>query len=254
MTNDRRKRAQRAEEMRLEREKADKRRRLRLTVGIVVAAIAIVGLGAWAISSSGAKPDPNLSTKYVVPQNTGAKGSITYASDSATKPVKVVLYEDFQCPFCKQFQDSAGDFLRQSAMSGDITLEWHPLAVLDNVSKDAYSTRSLNAAMCVLDSRDIETYISMHDLLFADQPKEQSNGLSNARLAALAKQAGAGDLTACINTRKFGPWGKKISQDAIDDGLKSTPTIAISGRKISGAKGGAPSVAELRKAIAAARS
>ena len=252
MTNDRRKLAQRAEEMRLEREQAAKRQRLFLTGAIVVVVIALISLGAWAVSSAGGD-DPYKNQTYVRPANIGAKGAVTYANDTAKEPVKVVVYEDFQCPFCKQFEDSAGDFLKQSVVDGDITLEWHPLAVLNNVSKDEYSTRSLNAAACVLDSTDIKTYIAMHDLLFANQPDEQTKGLSNARLAALAKQAGAGDQKSCINARVFGPWTKKVSDDAISDGLRSTPTIAISGRKVSGAKGGAPSVAELKKAIAKAR-
>lgn len=253
MTNDRRKRARRAEEMRLEREKAAARQRMILTGGIVIAVIAIIGLGAWAISAAGGDGDPYAGQKYVAPANVGAKGAVTYANDSATDPVKVVVYEDFQCPFCKMFEDSAGDFLKQSVVDGDITLEWHPLAVLNNASKDRYSTRSLNAAACVLDSTDIKTYIAMHDLLFADQPKENTKGLSDAKLAALAQQAGAGDLSSCIDGAKFGPWTKKVSEQAISDGLRSTPTIAISGRKVSGAKGGAPSVAELKKAIAKAR-
>lgn len=253
MTNDRRKRAQKAEEMRLAREHEVKRRRIFLTGGIVVAVIVVVGVGAWAISSAGSNNDPYAGQAYIQPNNVGAKGAVTYANDAAKDPVTVVVYEDFQCPFCKQFDDSAGDFLRQSVADGDITLEWHPLAVLNNVSKDQYSTRALNAAACVLDDTDVKTYIAMHELLFAHQPKENTKGLSNAKLAALAEQAGAGDLTTCINSRKFGPWTKKVSDEAIKDGLKSTPTIAIKGNKVSGAKGGAPSVAELRKAIAAAR-
>lgn len=253
MTNDRRKRARQAEEMRLEREKVTKRRRMFLTGGIVVVAIALVSLTAWVIGVAGGNEDPYAGQAYVRPANTGAKGAVTYANDTATDPVKVVVYEDFQCPFCKQFDDAAGDFLKQSVVDGDITLEWHPLAVLNNASKDRYSTRSLNAAACVLDSTDIKTYIAMHDLLFANQPKENSKGLSDGRLAALAKQAGAGDQSSCIDGNIFGPWTKKVSDQAIGDGLLSTPTVAISGKKVSGAKGGAPSVDELRKAIAKAR-
>ena len=256
MTNDRRKRAQRAEQMRLEREQAQRKQRMFFTGGIVLVLIALIALGAWAINSSGGKAETNknLSTTYVAPKNVGDKGEVTYASSTATDPVKVVVYEDFGCPFCKQFEDSAGDFLTKSVVDGDITLEWHPIAVLDRVSKNQYSTRSLNAAMCVLDSTDIKTYIAMHDLLFANQPKEQTNGPSDAKLAAFATQAGAGNLTTCIDTQTFGKWTVKMKDQVLAEGLKSTPTIAIKGKKVSGSQGGAPSVAELKKAIAAARS
>lgn len=253
MTNDRRKSAQRAEDMRLAREAADKRRRTILTAGIVVAVIAVVSLGAWAISAvSSSNSDPYANQAYVAPKNIGAKGSVTYVGAASTRPVKVTVYEDFGCPFCKEFEDKAGDFLRKGVASGTITLEWHPLAVLDRVSNDEYSTRSLNAAVCVLNGSGLAAYIKMHDLLFAGQPREGTNGPSNAKLAEWATQAGGVDEASCINGRVFGPWTKKVSQDAIDAGLKATPTVDVNGRKVSGAQGGAPSVAELQAAIARA--
>ena len=252
MTNDRRKRAQRAEQMRLERQQAAKRQRMLLTGGIVLAVIVVIALGAWAVNSSGNKVDhSNLSKVFVAPHNVGDDYNITYdtktvTGTAASNPVKVSLYEDFQCPICNDFEKQKGDFLTQSLRSGDITIDWHPVSILDRQSKTEYASRALNAALCVLDTTDVETYARMHELLYANQPKEGSDGLSDAKLVALAKQAGAGDLTSCITTRKFGPWIIKATAVATKDGLPGTPWIKVGGKEVNGG--------DIETAVAAAKS
>lgn len=258
MTNDRRKRAERAEQMRLERERADKRQRTLITLGIVVVVALLIGAGAWAVKSGGGKDSKDLSTTYVAPKGAGDDYSVTYdtkaaTGTAATDPVTVVIYEDFQCPFCKVLEDKVGDFLDQGVASGELTIQWHPLAVLDRASSTEYSSRSLNAALCVLDTTGVKAFAAIHQALYAHQPAENSSGLGDAKLADLAAKAGAGDIGSCLSTRMFGPWMTKANAKASADGIDATPTVEVAGKKVEGAGGGVPKLADLEKAIAAAK-
>ena len=257
LTNERQERAARAEAMRKEREKADKRQRNLITVGIVVVVIALIAGGAFAVNK--ASKDNALATKLVTPKFINKDYGIDYTTEiatgkPATNPVKVIMYEDFQCPACKAFEEADAAFLKQSLDAGDISFEWRPISFLDSALTDKYSSRALNTALCVLDTTDIKTYAKLHDVLYVEQSPESGPGLTDSTLNALAKQAGGGDQAQCIKTKKYGPWIEKATTAFGKAGYKSTPTVVIDGKQVTGAGGGSPAVADLQKAIAAAKS
>ena len=260
MSNERQDRAARAEQMRRERNKADRRQRNGITIAIAVVVLALIAGGGWAIKQ--ASDQGKRSTALVTPKNTTKDSGIVYDTKVATgtaakNPVTVILYEDFQCPACKSFEAADSPFLKQAVASGDITIEYRPISFLDKSSTTEYSSRALNAALCVLDTTDVKIYAAMHDVLYANQPVEGSAGLDDAKLGALAKEAGAGDLTTCIKSRKFDPWLRDSTTAFGKAGYTGTPTIVINGKKVEGpAQNGQPSlpgVVDLQKAIAAAK-
>jgi protein-disulfide isomerase len=256
LSKERQDRAARAEQMRREREKAAKRQRNMITVAIVVVVLALVAGGGWAIKHAS---DQNAtSTKYVAPKNTTKDYGVIYdtkvaTGKAATDPVTVTMYEDFQCPACKAFEEADGAFLKQAVAAGDITIDYRPISFLDSKVTDDYSSRALNTALCLLDTTDVKTYAAMHELLYVAQSPESGPGLTDAKLADIAKQAGAGDPTTCINSKKFGPWIKKSTAAFGKAGYTGTPTIVVDGKQVKGAGGGSPTVAELQKAITAAK-
>jgi len=241
--------------MRREREKADKRQRNYITIGIVVVVLALIAGASYAISNT--SNANKRATKYVAPKNTTKDFGILYDTETATgkaagDPVTITMYEDFQCPACKSFEDANGAFLGQAVTAGDITIDYRPISFLDSKVTDDYSSRASNAALCVLDSTDVKTYATMHDLLFARQSPESGPGLDDAEIAAIAKEAGAADVKTCIKSRKFDPWLRKATKASSDD-VKATPTIMIGDKKIEGTGGNLPTPQDLAKAIAEAK-
>ncbi|MEO6472632.1 MAG: thioredoxin domain-containing protein, partial [Aeromicrobium sp.] len=240
LTNERQERAARAEQMRKEREKADKRQRNLITVGIAAVVIALIAGGAFAISK--AKNENSISKTYVAPKNVTKDFGIDYTTEVATgkaakNPVKVVLYEDFQCPACQAVEQESGAYLKSAVASGDITIEYRPVSFLDSAPTDKYSSRAANVALCVLDTTDIKTYSAMHDILYVAQSPESGPGLADSKLNDLAKQAGAKSLTACINSQKFHPWIVKATAAWKGAGYTGTPTILVGGKVVDGVKG-----------------
>ncbi len=59
-------------------------------------------------------------------------------------------YIDFMCPVCNQFEQLYGEAIDDLVDDGTITLNIHPISILDRASQGTeYSTRAANAMYCV---------------------------------------------------------------------------------------------------------
>lgn len=231
MTNDRQARAARAEQMRKEREKADKRQRNLITVAIVVVVVLLIAAAGWGIKSLS---DSNAkATEVVEPRNLTDEGvAYPVAQDKLKADAPVVeIFEDYLCPACGQFEQLSGAFLEQQAAEGAIQLRFMPFSFLHNQSTNDYSHRAMNLAMCVLDTDGPEAFWKVNDLLYANQPTEGGAGPENAELIDLAKEAGVTGIDECVRSEKFVPWIDEIqAKFADEDKVSGTPTVHINGK------------------------
>lgn len=248
-------RASRAEQMRREREKADKRQRNVISIAIAVIVVALIGTAAWAINKEGNEP----AQAFVAPAPVTDDFGILWDTEAATgepaegEPVEVVLYEDFQCPACQAFEAANGPFLQEQVKKGEISIEYRPIAFLDGASTNEYSSRALNSALCVLDAEGVKAFHEMHGLLFANQSPEGGAGNEDSVLIGLAEQAGAKKVEDCIENRKFQPWILKATEAARAAKVTGTPTVLVDGKKVIGEGRTLPTQADLQKAIDAAK-
>jgi len=248
--SDRKQRAERAEQMRKEREKADRKQRNVITIAISVVIVALIAIGAWAVSSAGGDDKPV--GPLVKPAHTNSSFGFDYTAADAggtagADPVRVVLYEDFQCPVCKSFEEQNGAFLDDLVKKGEITIEYRMFAFLDSKSSTEYSTRSASAAMAVLGMGGVAAFKKFHDLLYANQPPEGGDGLPDATLIDLAKEAGVTGIEADVKDQTYAPWVRKAKDAAFDDGYTGTPTVVIDGKPVPATQ------ADISAAIAAAK-
>lgn len=218
----------------------ERRRRRAVVTAVVAAAVAtVVALGV-AVQAS------RNSTDTAAPTPRGVDGgSFVVGQDDA--PVTVTLYEDFLCPACARAEKELGATLDDLVSNGDVRLDYRPIAFLDRASTDAYSTRALNAAACVMDAAPA-AYPAFTRALFASQPAEGGPGLSDARLAQLADGAGAPGLSTCIEELRFGEWTRTATELASVGGVNATPTILVDGVRLA-----EPTLPALQAALAAAR-
>ncbi len=241
MSNDRQNRAARAEQMRKEREKADRKQRNLISVAIVVVVIALVAVGGYGIKAAS---DGNKKEDAVVqPANTTDDYGIVYDAAAAgatpaadAKPVSVELYEDFQCPVCRSFEEQSGSFLKDQVASGAVTVTYRPFSFLDETggSPNDYSKRSTSAALCALNEGGVADYIKVHDYLYANQPEEGTPGPSNNDLIKAFDGLGITGLDSCIKTEKYVPYVKKAKDVAADSDRKisATPTVYVGGKAV----------------------
>ena len=190
-------------------------------VVVLVAVGVVVWLGNVAATSPGEPPK-----SAVVNADTGAIA----VGDG---PKTVDTYIDFMCPICNQFEQTYGETLQQLSSDGTITLNIHPISILDRQSQGTeYSTRSANAAYCVaVDTPD--AVLPFVQALYANQPQEGTAGLTDDQLAAFAEQAGAsGDVASCISDGTYQRYVTAKTRDTpVQPGQAgiATPTIAIDG-------------------------
>ncbi|GAA4657871.1 DsbA family protein [Arthrobacter cryoconiti] len=153
------------------------------------------------------------------------------AAAPADKPAQVVVYLDFMCPACKNFETAYGPTLDGLRNSGKITVEYRPLNFLDRFSSGTnYSSRSAAAAACVVD-KSPDKYKAFVDSLYKEQPAENSKGLDNATLVKLASEAGAADINSCVNDKTFRPYIAFGGALAVARGIAATPTVFVQGQQ-----------------------
>ncbi|AZH79609.1 MULTISPECIES: thioredoxin domain-containing protein [Microbacterium] len=193
-----------------------------VSIAVVVVLVAIGGLVVFLnnqATSPGATPKANDTFN-------SETGAITFGDGEDT----VAVFVDFQCPICNSFEQQFGAQLEAAAADGRITLEYHPIAILDRYSQGTeYSSRSAGAAVCVAESNP-DLYLDYAKVLFENQPEENSSGLTTDQLADFATQVGADDAVSCITDETYRKFG--VAQ-AKQHEIGGTPTIDINGERLN---------------------
>jgi protein-disulfide isomerase len=232
----------------VEQQKAAERRRkvtLWTTIAVVLVLVAS-GLVGWAVM---ANQSSATASKVTVP-TTAVDGGTAFAVGDG--PVVVDLYEDFMCPICHEFETESGATLKQLAAAHKVTLRYHPIAILDRASNGTeYSTRSAGAAAAAAQGGK---FIEYHDVLYANQPAENSNGLTDAKLIDLGKSVGltSSAFADAVNGKTYTAWATQVTGTAAANGVNGTPTVKVAGKVVAEATGGPPSPATLTSAVTAA--
>jgi protein-disulfide isomerase len=147
-------------------------------------------------------------------------------------PVRVDAFIDFLCPFCRQFELSAGPTLTDLVSGGRVSLVYHPMNFLDQASTTNYSTRAAAASGCAADQG---RFVEYAHALFVSQPPEGGPGLSDAELAGLGRTVGldGAAFTACVSDAPYLDWPRYVTERAIALGVDATPTVLVAGTPVS---------------------
>lgn len=163
------------------------------------------------------------------PQANDSFNSETGAISFGDGEDEVSIFVDFQCPVCKSFEEQYGEALETAAADGQITLSYHPIAILDRYSQGTeFSSRSAGAAVCVAESNP-ELYLDFAKTMFDNQPAENSAGLTNEQIAAFATEIGADDAVSCITDETYRKFGKAQAQE---HEISGTPTVEVNGTRL----------------------
>lgn len=248
---------EKARALREEQRKRERRNKILVGGGITLGALAIIAIIAVIIFTSirPAGPGPrNMATDGIkigegfVAEEAAALQPGEEPSEPSVNPANVVdirIWVDFLCPVCGAFEAANADQIEGWLEDGSVTYEVHPISFLDRVSQGTkYSTRAANAAACVADYSP-DSFLAYSDALFANQPEENSTGLDNETLAALAGDAGvenASQIEQCIDEGEFTDWvgdatlraqAGPIPNSNVES-ITGTPTVIVNGEQYTG--------------------
>ena len=145
-------------------------------------------------------------------------------------PVKIDVFEDFQCPICKLFEDPIGGYLTSLITEKKAQVTYHPLSFLGNGTKDDESIAASNAAYCAVDE---DKFLDFHKALYDVQSQVENSGfLSSENLITIGKKIGitSASFADCVNNKS-----KLVNVVAATEsmdryGVKGTPTTFINGK------------------------
>jgi len=238
------------EKARLAREaevRRHRRNRWLLQGGLVLGALAVVAIVVLVVVqvAKPAGPGPaNMASDGIVLQSDGAQGVEAVRTDAipaggtptATDTAddgraRIVIYQDYLCPACGAFDTTNAEQLEALVTSGDATLELHPISILDRASQGTeYSTRGANAAACVADA-DPDAFLDVNTALYAQQPGENTRGLTDDEIVELVQGAGVTDpaVESCIRDGAYEDWVADATTRALEGPLPGTDLPAVSG-------------------------
>lgn len=149
---------------------------------------------------------------------------------NAGLPLKINIFEDFQCPSCKFFEDPIGGYLTSLITEKQAEVVYHPLSFLGNKRGDDESIAASNAAYCAVDEGK---FLDFHKALYDVQSTVQNSGfLNNDNLIAIGQKVGISSSTFsdCIKNKS-----KLINVVASTEAMTrynvvGTPTTLINGK------------------------
>src|SRR5436190_18155749 len=156
--------------------------------------------------------------RYTVP---GSPNDPVRGNPSA--PVAIVLFSDFQCPFCARVNPTL-DRVRQTY--GDpvkIVFKDYPLPNHPQAPKAA------EAARCAAEQNK---FWEMHDAMFANQ---RALEVPSLKQTARAIGLNGGTFDQCLDSAKYEATVRGGSELGDKMGVNSTPTLYVNGRPLIGA-------------------
>ncbi len=145
----------------------------------------------------------------------------------AAAPVTIDLWIDFQCPFCRDFEQDSGSTLQQLAADGDAALVYHPLSFLGEESE-----RAANAFGCAADQSRAGEFLTV---LFENQPQEGTGGFTTDDLVALGAEAGVtgSEFESCVEGGRYAAWVANVAASQSEAEIAATPTVLVDGQVLS---------------------
>lgn len=188
----------------------------------IVSAIIIAGvLIAGAILLKGSKaptaqiPAPAGGTAMAAPAPVSASDRV-FGNPEAK--VTLVVYEDFQCPFCGKFHSESEMKIRDTyVQDGSVALVYRDFAFLG-----PESNKTAEAARCAGDQGKFWEY---HDYIFEHQSGENEGSFADSSLKSFAKNLGIDSIAfdSCLDSGKHAQAVLDQTTEGQGAGVTGTP-------------------------------
>ncbi|MDQ2895331.1 MAG: thioredoxin domain-containing protein [Actinomycetota bacterium] len=233
-----------------------RQRRLRMVIGSVLVAVAIIAV-LIAVSSGGGASVSGLQKGKTSAKTTAAvqnlltgipQSGATLGSSSA--PVTMTYYGDLQCPICRDFTLSGGfaPLVANEVRAGKVKIVYK---AFETATKDPNVFKVQQVA--ALAAGQQQRFWNFTELFYREQGPEGTGYVSQSYLSGLAKQIPGFDLTKWQTDRSSSSLATSITTDeqaGTKLGVQGTPTLIMTGPKGSTVpgNGSVPAYSDLQAA------
>jgi protein-disulfide isomerase len=120
---------------------------------------------------------------------------------------RMVLFEDPQCPYCRQFEERNGSLMTSAVEASELSIEYRMRCFLGPESVRADNALALAA--------EAGRFDDLRQALFAEQPREGTGGFTNEDLRRLGAQVGLtdSDFVSGVRESRYATW--VLRQEAV---------------------------------------
>ena len=164
------------------------------------------------------------STTTPAPSGHTPDGGVLVGSDNARR--HLVLFEDPQCPYCRQFEEVSGDLLRREVAAGAVAVEYRMRSFLGVESVRADNALALAA--------EVGRFDQLRRELFAAQPPEGTGGFTVTDLIQLGRRAGLSSpaYEDGVRDARYEPWVMEVESLFAGQDPEGTPAARLDGRPV----------------------
>src|ERR1700733_12581717 len=133
-----------------------------------------------------------------VPSGHTPEGGVLVGSEGARR--RLVVFEDPQCPYCREFEAVSGDLLRREVAAGAVAVEYRIRSFLGN--------ESVRAANALAVAAEAGRFDELRRELFANQPPEHSGGFTTEDLLDLGRRVDitSAEYVAGVGEGRYEAW------------------------------------------------
>jgi thioredoxin family protein len=168
------------------------------------------------MSRSGSPPAPG--------GHTTDGGVLIGQADARTS---MVVFEDPQCPYCREFEERNGDLIAAAIKAGELAVEYRMRCFLGPESVRADNALALAA--------EAGRFDELRHELFAAQPPEGTGGFTNEDLVGLGAQIGlTGDaFVSGVSSGRYAEWVVEREAAFQAEDPQGTPAVWLDGRPVA---------------------
>jgi thioredoxin family protein len=159
-----------------------------------------------------------------VPSGHTPEGGVLVGSVGARR--RLVVFEDPQCPYCREFEEVSGDLLRREVAAGAVAVEYRIRSFLGE--------ESVRAANALVAAAGAGRFDELRREIFADQPPEHSGGFAPEDLLEMGRRAGLTDaeFVSAVRQGRYELWVREIDAVFEAEDPYGTPFAVLDGRAV----------------------
>ncbi len=208
---------------------------------VVVGSLAVVAFAALLLFSLGGGSGARASYP---------DGYAPPALGDPSAPVELVMWEDFQCPFCRRFSlDTLPELRSRYVETGKLRIVWRNF--------QRYGKESTDAGVAAYCAGEQGKFWEYHDTLFAHQRGIEAGSFTEPSLRQFAEDLALdqGKFTSClaVNAARYRQILAADFSTGRDSDVTGTPAFFINGKLVVGAQPTETFAAYIDNALAQAR-